>query len=415
MVLNGLFSMSEIALVSSRRSKLELDKQRGDSKAKLALDFADSPEEFLSTVQIGITLIGILTGVFSGENITNDLEVFYGKYASLAPYRETLATTTVVIVIAFFSLVIGELVPKRIGLSNPEGIAKAVAMPMKVLSKIVSPFVWLLKISGNLLIKLFGINPASQQQVTEEEIKAMVQEGAHAGVIREIEQNIVERVFHLGDRRIVTLMTPRQQIEWLDINDPQEENLKKIISNHRTVYPLCDRELDKVIGIIHIKDVLSAMAGEQQIDLMKIKRETVFVPEVIKSYRVLEKFKESRRHYAMVVDEYGGVSGIITMNDIMDALVGDMPEDDDTDYQIMKRDDGSFLIDAQLPVEEFLNYFDLAVSPEEHSSFHTLAGLAMYQLRRVPRTGDRFEWSGFRFEVIDMDGNRVDKMLIRKL
>ena len=407
--------MAEIALVSSRKSKLELARQRGEKNAKLALDLANSPEKFLSTVQIGITLIGILTGVLSGENITHDLELVFGSYELLYPYRETLATTTVVIMITYFSLVIGELVPKRIGLSNPEGIAKAVAGPMIVLSKITAPFVWLLSISGNLLIKLFRIKPVSQHQVTEEEIKAMVQEGAHTGVIREIEQDIVERVFHLGDRRAVTLMTPRQEIDWLNVHDPLEENLKKIIGNKHTVYPLCDDELDKVIGVVHIKDILVAMEKGAGIDLRKLKRDVVFVPEIIKSYRVLEKFKESRKHYAIVVDEYGGVSGIITMNDIMDALVGDMPEGDDTDYEVVKREDGSFLIDAQLPMDEFLNYFDLDVDPEEYSAFHTLAGLAMYHLKRIPRSGDRFEWLHFRFEIMDMDGNRVDKMLITKL
>lgn len=406
--------MSEIALVSSKKTRLELAKQRGDKNAKLALDLANSPEKFLSTVQIGITLIGILTGVFSGENITEDLEAFYAQYELLQPYYETLATTSVVILITFFSLVIGELVPKRIGLSNPEGIAKTVAGPMKVLSKIVAPFVWLLSISGNLLIKLFGIKPVSQQQVTEEEIKAMVQEGAHAGVIREIEQDIVERVFHLGDRRAITLMTPRQEIDWLNVHDTREENLAKIIANNHTVYPLCDEELDKVIGVIHIKDVLTALEKGETVDFMKLKRDVLFLPEMVKSYRVLEKFKESRKHYAIVVDEYGGVSGIITMNDIMDALVGDMPEGDDTAYQIVEREDGTFLIDAQLPIEEFMSYFDLEIPREEYSAFHTLAGLAMFNLKRIPKAGDVFDWIGFKFEVMDMDGNRVDKMLITK-
>lgn len=414
MVLNGLFSMSEIALVSSRKARLELARQRGDKKAKLALDLANSPEKFLSTVQIGITLIGILTGVFSGENITGDLQQFFAQYEWLRPYEETLATTSVVILITFFSLVIGELVPKRIGLSNPEGIAKAVAGPMKLLSKLVAPFVWLLSASGNLLIKLFGIKPASQQQVTEEEIKAMVQEGAHAGVIREIEQDIVERVFHLGDRRAVTLMTPRQEIDWLNVHDTREENIAKIIANSHTIYPLCDDELDKVIGVIHVKDVLIALNKGEEVDFMKLKRDVLFLPEVVKSYRVLEKFKESRKHYAIVVDEYGGVSGLITMNDIMDALVGDMPEGDETDYQVVERHDGTFLVDAQLPIEEFMNYFDLTIAPEEYAAFHTLAGLAMFNLKRIPKSGDVFHWIGFRFEVLDMDGNRVDKMLVSK-
>lgn len=408
--------MSEIALVSAKRSRLELAAKRGDKKAAAALKLAQSPDRFLSTVQIGITLIGILTGIFSGESITQDLKLFIEKSEALRPYSQTLSVTIIVIAITFFSLVIGELVPKRIGLSNPEGISKAVAGPMGILSKITAPFVWLLSVSGNLLIRVLGIKPASSQAVTEEEIKAMVQEGAHAGVIREIEHDIVERVFHIGDRKAVTLMTPRQEITWLNIHDSIEENMQKVIGQKHSVYPLCDNELDKVIGAIHIKDLVKTLSSGQQPDLLQLKREMIFIPEVNKAYRVLEKFKESRTHYAMVVDEYGGVSGMVTMNDVMDALVGDVPEeDDDSDYQIRQRDDGSYLVDAQIPIAEFISYFDLTASDSEHAGINTLAGLAMYYLKRIPRTGDIFEWKQFKFEIIDMDGNRVDKILVQKL
>lgn len=404
--------MSEIALVSVRRSKLELAAKRGDKKAAAALTLAKSPDRFLSTVQIGITLIGILTGIFSGENITQYLNAFFMQSETLQPYSETLAVAVVVIIITYFSLVIGELVPKRIGLANPVRIAKAVAGPMNVLSKIASPFIWLLGVSSNVLIKISGVNQASSQAVTEEEIKAMVQEGAHAGVIREIEHTIVERVFQIGDRKAVTLMTPRQEITWLNLKDSYEENILKIISKKHSVYPLCDGELDKVIGAIHIKDLFKGLNSGKEIDLLKLKREIVFIPEVNKTYRVLEKFKDSRMHYAIVVDEYGGVSGLITMHDIMDALVGDVPEDDDNDYQIKKREDGSYLMDAQLPIEEFFAYFDLSTEREDHLGINTLAGLAMFYLKRIPRTGDIFEFKQFKFEIVDMDGNRVDKMLV---
>jgi putative hemolysin len=415
LVLNGIFSMSEIALVSAKRSRLELAAKRGDKKAIAALKLSQSPDRFLSTVQIGITLIGILTGIFSGESITENFRVLFDQSETLKPYSQTLSITVVVIIITYFSLVIGELVPKRIGLTNPEGIAKAVAGPMNVLSKITAPFVWLLSVSGNVLIKILGVKQVPSQAITEEEIKAMVQEGAHAGIIREIEHTIVERVFQIGDRKAVTLMTPRQEITWLNIKDSYEENIQKVISKKHSVYPLCDDELDKVVGAIHIKDLFKAMNSGKEIDLLKLKREIAFIPEVNKTYRVLEKFKESRMHYAIVVDEYGGVSGMITMHDIMDALVGEVPEDDDNDYQIKKREDGSYLIDAQLPIEEFFAYFDLSTDRNDHEGINTLAGLAMYYLKRIPRTGDIFEWKQFKFEIVDMDGNRVDKVLVQKI
>lgn len=415
LVLNGIFSMSEIALVSSRRSKLELSAKRGDKKSQRALDLSRAPDRFLSTVQIGITLIGILTGIFSGETITNDLKLFFDRFDTIRAYSETLSVASVVIIITYFSLVIGELVPKRIGLSNPEGIARTVAGPMILLSKITAPFVWLLSISGNFLIRIFNIKPSAEQAVTEEEIRAIVQEGAHAGVIREIEHNIVDRVFHIGDRKAVSLMTPRQEIVWLNARDTNAENLKKIIESGYTIYPLCDDELDNVIGAIHIKDVLKALSSGGEIDLMKLKREVVFIPEVNKAYRILEKFREARVHYAMVVDEYGVISGIVTMNDITDAIVGDIPEgNQENDYQIQVREDDTYLVDAQMPIEEFLSYFDMTADENEHPGIYTLAGLSMYYLKRIPKTGDIFEWKGFKLEIIDMDGNRVDKMLVSR-
>jgi len=413
-IINGVFSMSEIALVSVKRSRLEIASKKGDKNAEVALKLSKSPDRFLSTVQIGITLIGILTGVYSGENIVENLKAFLNQSEFLRPYSQGLAVTIIVILMTFFSLVIGELVPKRIGLANPEKIAKRMAKPMNFLSKIVAPFIWLLTVSGSLLLKLFRFKPDADQGITEEEIKALVQEGAHAGVIRQVESNIVDRVFHIGDRKAATLMTTRQEIEWLNVHDPVTENLQKIVMCKHNVYPLCDNDLDHVVGAIYIKDVLKILNDGETPDLNKIKRKVIFIPELSNAYRVLERFREARVHYAMVVDEYGGISGVICMDDILEVLVGDIPEEDDVDYQIKKRKDGTYLIDGMLPVEDFLSYFVIPVDHSEYAGINTLAGIAMYYLKKVPKAGDTFEWLNFKFEIMDMDRNRVDKVLVTK-
>ena len=416
MLLNGVFSMSEIALVSSRKSRLEAFARNGDKQAKAALDLANSPNRFLSTVQIGITLIGILTGVYSGDKITSDLEAMLGTLPLVSPYKHSLAVGLVVLLITFLSLVLGELVPKRIGMSNPEGIAKFVAKPMNVLSRITSPFIALLSLASDLLIRILNIKP-NESSVTEEEIKSLIQEGTTGGVFEEIEQEIVHNVFQLGDRRVTSLMTNRQEIVWLDIEDSVEENKTKVFETKHAVYPLCRGTVDNVLGLIYIKDLIGEDVDERLASLQALKREPVYLPESNRAYQALEKFKEHRVFFGIIVDEYGGLMGVVTMHDIMDALVGDISEEDEYETEIIKRDDGTYLIDAQLPFDDFVQYFEVNVHENERKElvgFNTLGGFALHILEDIPETGERFRWKHFDFEIIDMDKSRIDKILVKK-
>lgn len=407
--------MSEIALVSSRKSRLETAARSGDRQAQQALDLAMSPNRFLSTVQIGITLIGILTGVFSGERITTDLQAYLEQFELVKPYAHSIAVGGVVLFITYLSLVLGELVPKRIGMSHPEAIAKFMATPMNWLSTITSPFIWLLAQSSDLIMKLLRIKP-NNQSITEEEIKTIIQEGTTGGVIDEIEQEIVENVFHLGDRKIVSLMTNRQEVTWLDAADEPEINRAKIIESKHSVYPLCNDGIDNIVGLIYVKDLLGEDLDMQLGRLESLAREPLYIPENNKAYQALEKFKESRVHFGIIVDEYGAMLGIATLNDIMDVLVGDLSETDEFNYDIIEREDGSFLIDAQLPWEDFIDHFDIKVELDrELTGFNTLGGFALHILEDIPKTGEHFTWQDYRFEIIDMDKSRIDKMLVQKI
>jgi putative hemolysin len=413
-ILNGVFSMSEIALVSSRKSKLEAQSKNGDYKAQLALNLASSPNRFLSTVQIGITLIGILTGFFSGANMTVQLQAFIARNDLLRPYSGAIAVSLVVVMITYLSLVIGELVPKRIGLSNPEGISKMMAAPMNLLSKLTSPFIWLLSVSNDLIIKILGIKPA-ENSVTEDEIKALIQEGASEGAIEDIEHEIVKNVFHLGDRRIGSLMTYRQDIIWLDSSADIATNREKILTHRQTLYPLCKESIDNVEGIIYSKDLIHTNLDEQLGRLNELKKEVLYIAVNSKAYVVLELFKEKRIHNGIVVDEYGGIAGMVTINDIFDALVGDISQQIEVDYEIVEREDGSYLVDAQIPFEEFLNYFSIRYPDrKEYAGFNTLGGFAIHILNTLPQTGDTFSWNDHQFEIIDMDKTRIDKILFKK-
>ena len=414
-LLNGIFSMSEIALVSSRKSKLETAARNGDRKAEHALRLANAPNRFLSTVQIGITLIGILNGVFSGDRLTASLLPYVEQFEILRPYAQSVSVGLVVLFITYLSLVLGELVPKRIGLSNPESIAKFMATPMSWLSTATSPFIWLLAQSSDLIIKVLGIKQTNQA-VTEEEIKTIIQEGTTGGAIDEIEQEIVENVFHLGDRRISSLMTNRQDVVWLDIADTIDANKQKILEYRHSVYPLCHDSMDNVVGIIYVKDLLEDSLEDEIARMDTYKREPLYIPENNKAYQVLEKFKEKRIHFGIVVDEYGSLLGIATLNDILDALVGDLSQTDEFNYDIVERADGSFLIDAQLPWEDFLDHFDIIVEhKKELVGFNTLGGFALHILNDIPVTGETFVWQDYRFEIIDMDKSRIDKMLVEKI
>jgi putative hemolysin len=409
-LLNGFFSMAEIALVSARKARLESQANKGDARAKAALDLANHPDKFLSTTQIGITLIGILTGIYSGEKIIDNVKVWLLQFPILTDkYAGGLATFLVLLLVTFLSLVLGELVPKRLGLTAPEAIAKIAAAPMKIISAVTFPFVWLLTRTTNILMKLFKID-TRDNQVTEEEIKAIISEGTEHGALEATEQEIIERVFHLGDRNITSLMTHRSDIVWFEINDNEFSIKEKIVSEPHSVYPICEGSIDHIRGIVSIKDLYITPDNIRFKDVMK---PALFVPENNTPYQLLERFKETKIHTCFIVDEYGTLLGLITLNDILEALVGDLPQPDMEDYEVIPREDGTFLVDAQIPFYDFLSKFEKTewMHEGEHE-FDTLAGFILHELERIPVTGEKFEWRGFAFEIVDMDGHRIDKVMV---
>ncbi|MCL6751621.1 hemolysin family protein [Nostoc sp. CCCryo 231-06] len=413
-IVNGVFSMSEMAIVSARKVRLQQLANQGDVKAKAALKLAESPNHFLSTVQVGISLIGILTGAFGGATIANRLAVYIKLVPLLAPYSEPLSFGIVVLIITYLSLIVGELVPKRLALNNPEKIASIVAIPMQALSAITSPMVYLLSASTDLILRLLGITASTEPQVTEEEIKILIEQGTEAGTFEEAEQDMVERVFRLGDRPVSYLMTPRPDIVWLDLDDSPEENRHKMVDSAYSRYPVCQGGLDNVLGVIPVTDLLARSFRGEPLDLTVGLRQPIFVPESTRGLKVLELFKQTITHMALVVDEYGVIQGLVTLNDIMSEIVGDVPSTDGQDQpQAVQREDGSWLLDGMLPVEEFLELFGMEQwESEERGSYQTLGGFVITHLGRIPAAADHFEWQSMRIEVMDMDGNRVDKVLV---
>ena len=409
-LLNGLFSMAEIALVSARKARLETQAAKGDKRAKEALKLANHPDTFLSTVQIGITLIGILLGIFSGEKLKSNFVAWINQFETLAEYSNGIATAIIVIIVTYFSLVLGELVPKRIGLARPEPVAKLLAAPMRVLGKITHPFIWLLTKSTNIIVRLFQLK-ANETHMTEEEIKAIISESTEQGTIEEAEQEIIERVFHLGDRSITSLMTHRSDILWFDLYDNEATIKQKIISEPHSVYPICEGHIDNIRGVVSIKDLYVADDLTLFKDLMQ---PPLYVPENNTAYQVLEKFKESKIHSCFIIDEYGSLLGMITLNDILEAIVGDLPEQNVDDYTIFEREDGSYLVDAQIPFYDFLSRFEKTEWMNEgEQDFDTLAGFILHKLERIPAIGDKLDWEGFQIEIIDMDAQRIDKVMVK--
>ncbi len=413
-ILNGIFSMSEIALVSSRKSRLEAEARSGNKSAQQALDLANSPTRFLSTVQIGITLIGLLTGMYSGDKMTTVLKEFLEQFDYLKNYAGTLSTALVLLAITYLSLVIGELVPKRIGMSNAESISKLVAAPMAFLSKLTKPFIVLLSWSSDFIFNLIGLKPSSNI-ITEEEVKSLIVEGTTGGVFEEIEKEIVHNVFHLGDRKIASLMTPRQEVIWLDANDTREKIRQTIIETRYSVYPLCKDSLDNVIGLIYTKDLINEKPEDQSFNnLTALVREPVYLPESNRAYQALDKFRENKVHFGIIVDEYGSVIGVATIYDIVYALLGDISDEED-EKEIVERSDGSFLIDGQLPFDDFLTHFGVTLSDTERkelAGFNTLGGFILHVLEDIPETGEKISWKTFELEVVDMDRSRIDKILV---
>ncbi|HEY9799204.1 MAG TPA: hemolysin family protein [Leptolyngbyaceae cyanobacterium] len=413
-IANGIFSMSEMAIVSARKVRLQQLANQGDAKAKAALKLAESPNNFLSTVQIGISLIGILTGAFGGATIASRLAVYVKLIPFLAPYSEAIAFGIVVVIITYLSLIVGELVPKRLALNSPERIASVVAIPMRALAALASPAVHLLSASTDMVLRILGITPSDEPQVTEEEIKILIEQGTEAGTFEEAEQDMVERVFRLGDRPVSSFMTPRPDIVWLDLEDTTEENRQKMTENGYSRYPVCQGGLDNVLGIIPVTDLLARSFRGDALDLTVGLRQPVFVPESTRGLKVLELFKQTITHMALVVDEYGVIQGLVTLNDIMSEIVGDVPSaDGEENPQAVQREDGSWLLDGMLAVEDFFELFGLEEWEfEERGSYQTLGGFVITHLGRIPAATDHFEWQDMRIEVMDMDGNRVDKVLV---
>ena len=410
-LLNGVFSMSEIALISARKNRLETAAKKGNTNAKVALDLANSPNKFLSTVQIGITLIGILTGIYSGEKITDDVKFFYEGFLILQPYSQSLSVGTVVVILTFFSLVFGELLPKRIGLNYPEAIAKGVAVPMKMVSIVTMPFIWLLTKSTDSILNILKIKPTADGKVTEEEIKAIIKEGTEGGEVQEIEQDIVERVFHIGDRKVNSLMTHRQSIVYLTLEDTVEELKSKVLEELHTVYPVCEENLDEVIGIVRLKDLfLSFEKGN--FDLKSITIDPFYFIEHTSAYKALENFKKTKGHYALVTDEYGVFQGIITLNDILEALVGDASDFDEDEYQLTANEDGTWYVDGHYSLHDFLTYFDMDDLTNDYD-VTTVSGLIMTELGNIPNQGEKLIWNKLELEVIEMDGIKIEKILVK--
>ena len=410
-LLNGVFAMSEIAMVSSRKARLEAAAKRGDKGSAKALEMSKNPGRFLSTVQIGITLIGILTGIYSGAQLEDDFTAWLNTFPALQPFSKTIAVTVIVVTLTFFSLVLGELVPKRIGLTMPEKISRTLAIPMNGLSKLTSPFIWLLTITSDLLIRLMRVKATSESRITEEEIKAIIQEGTEEGAIEEIEQDIVERVFSLGDRTVASLMTHRNDLVYLRTDDDAEAVRKTVNEEMHSVYPVMNEEMD-VVGIILLKDLFRYI-DEPGFRLADHIRKPQYVTEIISAYEALKLFKTGKTHQALVIDEFGQTQGLVTMNDLLEALVGDVSEFYESEFSFTQREDGSWLIDGQYPLADFLRRFDLDEMIENYP-YNTISGLILHELRSIPSAGEHLDWMNFRIEVMDMDGARIDKILLSR-
>lgn len=417
LVANGVFAMSEIAVVSARKSRLQQRAEEGDAAARRALQLAEHPERFLATVQVGITLVGTLAGAFGGAAIAEPLAGWLRQFPAIAEYAEPLSLGLVVLGITYLSLIVGELVPKQIGLTNPERIAGMVAGPMDVVSRVGRPLVWLLTTSTQLVLRLLRIRKSQESPVTEAEIAVLLEQGTQAGVFEEEEQDLVERVFWLGDQRVVSLMTPRHRIVWLDVDASVAEHRSAMVEHRYSRYLVCQGALDHVLGMVDVKDLWAAeLQGQRVEDLRPLLRQPLFIPESTRALHVLEKFRETGVHLALVVNEYGGTEGIVTLNDVLEEIAGEMGRGDvPAPSPVIRRDDGSLLVDGAVSMEEFREILDLEDRRHEPREYRTVGGWVFTTIGHVPQAGEHFDSSGYRIEVVDMDGNRIDKILVTPL
>lgn len=402
--------MCEISLVSSRKSSLQADAKKGSKSASTVLKLLEEPNKFLSTVQIGITLIGILTGMYSGAALSDDLAAILQDWGMSPSVALPLAQTFLVVVVTLLSIILGELVPKRIGMSSPEKIAKFVAGPMLVLSWITLPFVWLLSISTEGIVKLFRIKE-SETKVTEEEIKSMIAEGAEDGEVQEVEQDIVGRVFSLGDRRIESIMTTRSDLIWIDKEMTNDEINELVQENLYEVYPVGDGSLDEIVGVVFLKDLFGKLS-DKNFNISQIIQPVQYFHENMEVFKVLEDMKEKQVGYGLICDEFGICQGIVTHKDILEGLVGTISDDEDEPLIVERTEDEGWLVDGQCPFYDFLAYFEEEEQFAEYD-FNTIGGLILELLEHIPQTGETVNWNKFKFEVMDMDGARIDKILVK--
>lgn len=409
--LNNILAMSETALLSARKARLQHMSNEGNHRARTALKLTNNPNQFLSVIQIGITLIDVLTGAVAGATLANYLANAVEKIPFFAPYSHTIGLLVVVVTITYFSLILGELVPKRLAMQNPEKIASAVAGPMVFISKIFSPIIRIISASTEIVLRIIGIHPSKEPPVTEEELHVLIDQGTEAGIFESAEQDMVAGVFRLGDRRLTSLMTPRTEIVWLDVKDKIEDIKQKIANCPYSRFPVCQGSLDNVLGIIKARDLLVPSLANEAIKLKENLQPVLYIPETAFASRALEIFKEQGKELVLVIDEFGGVQGLLTINDILEEIVGEIEIDEP---QAIQRQDGTWLLDGMLSIEEFKEIYKITTLPHEEE-YETLAGFVMMSLGKIPQASEQFEWNSLRFEVVDMDGRRVDKILVSTL
>ncbi len=415
--LNGVFAMSEMAIVSARKARLQQLADEGQARAEVALELANRPGNFLSTIQIGITLIGILSGAFGGALFSQQLAVHVARFPAFAEHSEAIALTIVVAVITYLSLILGELAPKRLALLNPELIASLIARPMRMLSKIASPLVSFMSMSTELVLRVIGAKASTEPPVTQEEIHVLIEQGTEAGVFERAEQDLVRNIFRLDELRVGAIMVPRLDVFFLDLEEPADRIRENIIGSAYSRFPVCKGGVDTVLGVVYSKDLLAASLAGKPLDLTAALRPPLYVPDSVSTMELLEMFKKTHTHIALIVDEYGDLQGLVTLNDVMEAIIGDIPSGETLAESLaVQREDGSWLLDGMLSINKLKELFDLDELPDEESgNYHTVGGFVMMRLGRVPNKADYTDWGGLRFEVVDMDKNRVDQVLVASL